>query len=255
MNRIRFGRVAALCVLVAVHGCGEMDVCIPGLQQACACPDGHDGAQACKADGSEFDACEGCGQGGAGPATSSSTGGTRGSGGGEGGAGGSVATCPAATCTDLTPDGGMLLNCSAPCGSSDSDCVHVCASAVQLPSGKAIFNVPAVHTPISACAMACPGDVYWAMQVKIPPAHCFTVLGPALPNGFVVTRVPTGAGPPSFCKNPVSPCGEFLPAPMNQDTYVLLTIREPANATRFTIDVETDGNCWTGPCQASCSGD
>ena len=76
-------------------GGGASSACVPGVQIACACPGGVEGAQACKPDGSGYDPCM-CPDGGAGGAGGSggsggtSTGGSGGSGGtsASGGAGG-----------------------------------------------------------------------------------------------------------------------------------------------------------------------
>lgn len=46
--------------------------CVPGKQEACACPGGAKGAQACRADGSGYDACA-CPDGGAGGASGSTS--------------------------------------------------------------------------------------------------------------------------------------------------------------------------------------
>ena len=75
---------------------GGAALCVPGIQIACACTNGADGAQACKADGSGFGACvcsptasggaPGAGSGGAHPtAGATATGGTNASEAGEAG--------------------------------------------------------------------------------------------------------------------------------------------------------------------------
>ena len=42
----------------SVSNCSKELRCVPGLQQTCACLDGHQGAQACNVDGKSFSACQ-----------------------------------------------------------------------------------------------------------------------------------------------------------------------------------------------------
>jgi hypothetical protein len=46
-----------LPLLLLLAACASEDVCAPGIQEACACPDGVPGAQACNAEGSGFELC------------------------------------------------------------------------------------------------------------------------------------------------------------------------------------------------------
>ena len=43
--------------LIALAGCSSEEVCAPGIQEECACPDGAPGAQACNAEGTAFGEC------------------------------------------------------------------------------------------------------------------------------------------------------------------------------------------------------
>ncbi len=75
-------------------GGSDQHVCAPGDTQACACPAGAQGAQACNTDGTAWEACLGCPDvGGTGGMAGAGTGGAGGSvTGGTGGADGSPAT-------------------------------------------------------------------------------------------------------------------------------------------------------------------
>jgi hypothetical protein len=67
----------AIALLVLLAACASEEVCAPGIQEECACPDGVPGAQACNEEGSGFGQCicdvgpsggSGAGNAGGGPA-------------------------------------------------------------------------------------------------------------------------------------------------------------------------------------------
>ncbi len=147
-----------LLALVAISSCDSTgDVCVPGAQQACACPGGNSSAQVCNADGTGYEACS-CGPGaGGGPGAAGapegaapgvgagpSNGGAPGVGAGPGSGGGPTnvggtssgyggsepATCIgafASFCTSPDPIACTCLGCNATCGESDCVC-PVCAA-------------------------------------------------------------------------------------------------------------------------------
>jgi len=90
--------------------------CVPGVTQECLCPGGASGAQACRGDGSGYDACQ-CSNGSGGGAGAGG-GGQSGSAGASVGTGGAGGSCtPRSTCPAAEPDGGAQL-----CGMLDDYC-------------------------------------------------------------------------------------------------------------------------------------
>ena len=96
--------LALACLIVSLspacdsNGASTSPVCTAGKVEACPCPGGAQGSQACKSDGSGFDACSCPSSGGASGAGGSSPGGGAGAGGlgagGSAGAAGSSAGLP-----------------------------------------------------------------------------------------------------------------------------------------------------------------
>ncbi len=121
--RPSIGFPLAFLLLGITPSCGSSP-CISGAQVSCACPDGSNGAQTCRADGSGFNGCI-CG---AGTTTTSSTGttttsaGTGGNGGGGGSAGGNGGG------TFCTPDA------QKPCytGPPNTSGMGICAPGAQI---------------------------------------------------------------------------------------------------------------------------
>ena len=96
----------------------EHTVCAAGAQQSCACPSGVDGAQACAADGSQWQACDcGGGMGGAGGGGAGGAAGSTSSGGAAGGTSSGGPHCGDGQC-DVGED---CLDCAADCGCSGDD--------------------------------------------------------------------------------------------------------------------------------------
>lgn len=87
-------------------GSGGQTACVPGATQACGCPGGGQGVQACLGDGSGFSACD-CGSGGAG------------GGGGSGGGSCGPANCDGCCAGDTCLPG----NNAAACGLGGEQCV------------------------------------------------------------------------------------------------------------------------------------
>lgn len=139
---------------------GGAPLCVPGRQEACACPGGgSEGVQICLEGGSGYTRCEGCGAGSAGGGGSGGAGGGAAGSGGEGGAGGSGGGSPCGamqhlcgdSCAGNTPASGCLTagpGCT-PCGAPE-DATPACT-----PAGICDFVCDDGHVKIgSACQCA-----------------------------------------------------------------------------------------------------
>jgi hypothetical protein len=133
--------------LVLALGCGGSGgtsdrVCAPGMSVACACTNGHQGAQVCTADGAGYGACI-CDTGAAGTtggAGAGGSGGTGGSAGGAAGAAGNGGAGVAKSCSTWTTvafadfDDGTLGGLTTCLGCSGGGCPYVVSQQLYMPA-------------------------------------------------------------------------------------------------------------------------
>jgi hypothetical protein len=172
---LRWGILLALCAVA----CGSADtkdvfgskICVAGVTVECACPGGVKGAQACRDDGTGYEACQcggSSGSGGSAGAGQAGTGGASGS-----GAGGSCTgrtTCPAPEA-----DGGAQL-----CGMLDDYCGGAISCGCEFAScnggacdcGRAPqYDDPCSKRYMRPLAMSC-------LAATAIPAECHRAIGP-----------------------------------------------------------------------------
>lgn len=193
-----------------------------------------------------------------GGASSSGSGGVGGEGGG-GGMGGAGPLCPAPVCAAGTG----AVNGEPDCGAIHAAFDHICgqppAALPALQLGTTEIRLPSIDGPALECAVGCPGGVWYALLVKLPPLpHCVTADGPEGVS-FETLGVANGGQPPQLCNT--GGMAECMTGPQsgNGTPWLRITVNDdaaglPDGGALVRVTVAAD-SCPDPVCAGGCNGD